>query len=368
MNISAALFFLFASFCSGFQLLAQENQITIKKGESIEVIAPSETSKRIFGKMFDANFSELVGRDEIDGDVDSYDVDEYKVKYQQINNMLEFNAFAKFYGILGVNFNAKSNDRYAVLQVTSISRVENFIPDDLPSGYYFYPSKIAYGWSVNYIIWGNSKSFTSDISADISSLISGANINLKGIISKSNLSYKLELRGLRQRSDSDIIVLDPKEIKNNFIPGKPQPIFVEYRASNDQLTNAIQWETNKIGEGEYSIEWIEFGINPTDNLGNSWDTFGGINPIVYFKNAAYIGESDNFSRQIVKIGKNIDINNNTSLYFNIYDKDDYSQSDLIGKAYAKFADLAKYHPEELVELKFDGQLISPKLKLRKIKK
>lgn len=347
----------------GTSLFAQESLVTISKNETIKVVPPEGTTDKILGMGYDNQFNEL-NIQVLKGKKNITNEARYLCDYKQIENLVELEANAKVFSLAKGGINKKTNKRYAVLNIYQVDKTITLEPQGLPLGNAeYYVSKILYGWSLNYIICGESEEFSSTVSANLQKWISIGG-DLKTYALALNLQQELKLIGLLGKDEGVIIAKTPEETLGKFKKSKYSvPILIEFKAINNINTQGIEWVAPIFTEGNYTLRNIEYKISERKSDGNYWDAgFGSSKkPDVFTK--IYLDDKeintsgickDSFDGDI-RIEKIITLTSKSRIKLVFFDND-MLQNDKIGEAEISFNDLSKFKLNEDIFLKTSGQL------------
>lgn len=274
---------------------AKENFI-LDNNTSINAPAPTGTSNRIFGRLYDGNFNEIHNIPKINGKVISIPEKIDHFYYSEISNTSQLKAGAEVFNILKADISKLQSQRFAILNVYHVEKTEVFEIDSLPEGDYLYPKKILYGWSIHYLIYGSQESFTSDVSGSLNKMIKlGGNINY--FLGKNSLLEESVRRGLVSKNNDEVpIVSRPANVANYYKPANPEPIFIEYQAKGNIEKRKIEWYS---GNEQYIIENISFTISKKKINNKKWDTFGGIDPCVIINGKKTLGVPKKFNQTLI---------------------------------------------------------------------
>jgi len=318
----------------------------IEKNKTIMVVAPEGTTEKVLGMGFDEQFNEL-SQKVINGEVVTTKEATYQSTYTQIENTTELVANAKIFSLIKIGTNNSQTKRYATLSIYYIDKTISIQPSGkVISSAPFYASKIHYGWSLNYIITGESSRFNTEVSTILNRFI-GLGGELSTLTSTLNLSQEMKLKGLTGRTDGVVIAKSPEETLNKFKRSiDPVPILIEYKAVNNINTTEINWEQSKFIPGKYILKSLSYEISNRKSNGKNWDVgFGGKeNPDVIIE--MYINgqkvQQSNLTKDVLRgtyyIEKTLDLNDNSIINFVFIDKD-MSENDMMGTAILKFRDL-----------------------------
>ncbi|MEO9884498.1 MAG: C2 domain-containing protein [Balneola sp.] len=228
---------------------------------------------------------------------------------------------------------SKTNALLSAYQIREIRKVINPASNSHPNAY-LYASKIYYGWSLNYLLSGDSKTFTNEIGLELRSLIQSSGVNFSNRLQELNISHDLTARGLEQKQGSIGISINPSEINENFIEGNSMPIFVELTFLKDYDPLAINWKALLNTETEIPIEFIAFSLSKIKDDGRGWDNTTPPDPYLLIK---YEGEEvfrtspieDTLTPEFT-LDVTINYMDFDKLEFLVYDHDDWTEDDFIG--------------------------------------
>lgn len=346
---------------SYINVMSQDNTILFNRGTSLKVVAPEGITDKILGMGYDVNFNEL-NYQVFKGKKNVTNEATYESNYTEIKNSLEYGAYAKVFSLMKGGINKQTQKRFAVLTIYVIDKTVTYEVEGAPIGNAeFYAAKIHYGWSLNYIISGESSVFNSEVSANLEKLI-GVGGDFKYTTTYFNLQQELKLKGLSTKDEGVTIARSAEETLNKFQKSKNSvPILIEYKAVKDVNTQGIEWVSPYYKEGTYILQSVDYKVSERKSDGKHWDAgFGGtMNPDVMVKlyldnqeiNSGF-GAKDSFTGT-VNFSKQINLNQNSIIKMIFWDKD-MSENDLIGEAEITFEQLSK------VKLNYDINLNTTK--------
>lgn len=336
---------------------------TFSKGDIIRVPATTAISEKFLGMGYDKKFRKLKSKAfHKGGEIFKSEEAKYssKLKASIIDNYTQLDAFAEFLGLTKADLSQKIEKRFAILSVHNITKSASFIPGDSPNeNSDFYLKTIYYGWSINYIISGESYSFNSEVKSNLNTIF---NVNFKDSIKEYNLEYKTELIGLELKNkENSEIILDYEQVPKYFKISKvPVPVFLEFESLKDFQTNIINFEDQSkilVSEGKYKISNIFIEVSELNPLqkDNNWDPFGGSpDPFIkIYQNGKFIATSSKLDDKLtgnLKINKTIDLAENDLIQIIVYDED-FEDSDYIGDAWIKFQDIKDFSVKTKFEMK-----------------
>lgn len=351
---------------------------TYERGETVKVPAPVgfDASKLGFGRPVGGSSFSTVEVVESEGKVSSVEENAYSAKLRLQRSQFQLNATATALGLASAQWKDASRYRYAHLQVREVSEVarlstENPPPQDSDADYFI--SAVYYGWSLDVMVRGRSKTFTRGVSARLQEVVQGGvGGSFQQITRENELTTEVKLRGLEAKSGSPPVALSREEVRNQFRIGEPQPILVEYTFLRDTETEPIEWGTRSIGPGRYRIEKIGIKLANQKENGQDWDPMGPLpDPLVELRRngrpISTVGGRDNRTSVTFESGREIDLNPNTELSLRVVDED-VTEHDFAGTAYARYERLSQGQPGEKISLATDGQVQSGWVKLSTVKK
>lgn len=357
---------------------AQE-QIELAKGTTMRVVAPLSTNQQILGVAFDKNFNSIDATGNKfnafpKGKIITTKNFEYRASYKEIEDVSQMNASVGFSKLFSISAQKIKKTRYAILSVYCIKKTETFQPEGLPTiSADFYAHQIHYGWAVHYIINEDISKFNSETSSKITKFLIGSGGDLNYTIQDLKLNSEMLVRGL-QPKQAGSIVLNPKDIASTFVQvGKESPIFIEFKTLTNVPVEAISWEGPKFTPGRYILESIDYKINQKKSNGSNWDInlVGSTDPdalIVVKVNGNIldkIGGNTNSLNGTTTVSKTIEINEQTIINIEVYDKDGASGDDFVGTATITFNDLSKENVEyPITILNKTGKIDDLKIRLK----
>lgn len=355
-------------FCNS--VYSEDNTFLFNKGRSLKVAAPEGITDKVLGMGYDVNFNEL-NFQVFKGKKNTTTEATYESNYTEIKNSLEYNAYAKAFSLMKGGINKHTQKRYAVLTIYAIDKTVSFEVEGSPIGNAdFYVAKIHYGWSLNYIISGESSVFNTDVSANLEKII-GVGGDLKYTTTQFNLQQELKLKGLTTKVEGVTIARSPAETLNKFQKSKNSvPILIEYKAVKDVNTRGIEWISPYFKEGTYILQSVEYKVSERKSDGKHWDAGFGrtMNPDIMVKLFlddqeinSELGEKDSFSASI-NFSKQINLKSNSIIKMQFFDKD-INENDFIGEAKITFEQLSKLKVSDDIDLNTNGQLQNCKIKL-----
>ena len=348
-----------------------------ERGETVRVPAPTgfSSSKLGIGKPVGGASFSTVEVVESNGRVATVEEDAYNAGLRLQQSKFQLNATASALGLASARWKDASRYRYAHLQVRHISRVKrldtkNPPPRDSNADYFI--STVYYGWSLDVMVRGRSKTFTRGVSAHLQDVVEGGvGGDFRQVARENELTTEVKLRGLASQDGSPGIALSPDQVQSQFQIGKPQPILVEYTFLKDTETEPIKWSERSIGPGRYRLEEVGITLANQKASGEDWDPLSPLpDPLVSLRRngqfVATVGGKDNTTTVRFGSGRMIDLNPGTELSFRVVDED-VTEHDFAGMASARYNQLSQKHPGEKIPLRTEGQVQSGWIKVSSVK-
>ena len=255
----------------------------LKPGDTVAFPAELGTTESILGKGFGLDLTETDSRGLVrtvyPPSVETVMVNQYESYFTQVDNKFLLDANARW--LFSKASVRQSNDsRYMVIRVSQIDRVVKLQTAAEPQERApMYASKIFYGWSVYFVLSGESNKFTSDVAADIKA----AGANFKTLTQSNSIDVGIHLIGLRPKEHGDVVMATSlSDIKAYFeTDGEAQPIFVEYTIMEGAEVDPIPWNSFTMKPGTYRVT-LSVEAQPSKSDGRPWDA-GGDPPDVMVK-------------------------------------------------------------------------------------
>lgn len=356
---------------------ARSQEATYEPGETIQVPAPVgfSSSKLGVGKPVGGSSFSTVEVVPSEGKVISVSEDAYRATLRRQQSQFQLEATADALGLASAQWKDASRYRYAHLQVRHITRVERLetnAPPPQNSGADYFISAVYYGWSLDVMVRGRSETFTRGVAARLEKLVQGGvSGSFQQVTRKNELTTEVKARGLRSAGGGPQVALSPEEVERQFEVGDPQPILVEYTFIDETESKPIEWGSRSIGPGRYRIEQVGLEISNQKGNGQDWDALSpSADPMVrMYRNGRFIsviGAKSEQTSATFDLGREIALNPNTELSFQVVDED-LSQHDPVGRFSARYERLSQGTPGEKISLDTQDQVQSAWITLSAIK-
>ncbi len=349
--------------------------------DTIVLTAPTGTSSSMLGAGLDNELRSISENGPIarafPNEFESIDEELYRGQFTEIANQFELRAHANFL-FAQANFQVTEGMRVLVYNVFCVKKVERLKLEAgmQPAGEgTVTPCEIWYGWALSLIIYGEYRTFTSEVRAQLMR----AGGNLRAAAEQAGLQTRVYMRGLEPKQAGAInLVRNADDITQNFKWDKnapPIPIFVKYMRIRSASTQAIRWYTPaRIPNGRYELRITEMRIAPRKANGNEWDGDGSapepqIKILVkpagrdWLEFASLLERSTYTPACQALHGRVLTINGPMQLLIAVYD-DDVFEPDFVGAA--KVDDLTLLgdgRADVEVSLQTDGQIQVLKIRL-----
>lgn len=345
---------------------AEAQNVAYEREQRVRIPAPEGISSEQLGRGRPINgsgFSVV----EVVPDASARTVSEsdnsYEADLRLQQSQFQLNATANALGLLSGEWSDASKNRYALLKVQNITRVDRLDlqggrPRNVDADYFI--SAIYYGWSLDVMIRGRSSSFTSGVAANLQSVIGQPGGDFRRMAQSNQLTTKVRLRGLEPKGSSVPIALSAEEVRQNFRIAEAEPIMVEYTFLKDVESEPIEWETRQIGPGRYQIDEIGVKVSNQTRNGKSWDFSGPPDPMITFYQdgalKANLGRQRDTQTATFQPQRPVNLNAGTSLQFAVEDKD-LSEPDFIGEMSITFDELSRQKPGTKIPLSVEGSVL-----------
>ena len=340
---------------------------TYERGDRVRTPAPIgfSNSQLGMGRPVDGSAFSVVQVVPNERRIESVSEGAYDASLFLQQSQFQLNATADALGLASGEWSDASQNRYALLTVRNISRVDRLQTQGPPpsaANADYYVSAVYYGWSLNVMIRGRSSAFTRGVSAQLQDVLGSSGGSVERIAERNELTTEVKLRGLEPRGGSVPIALSQADIQQNFRIGEPQPILVEYTFLNDVESEPIEWAEPAIGPGRYRISQLHVRLTSNKPDGRSWDPFNaGPHPrVTMYKDGrrlATVGPRTQSTSVTFHPERSIDLYSGTRLTFRVEDRD-MSEHDFAGTAYVTFAELSRGTPGSRIPLNVQGSVLN----------
>ncbi len=263
--------------CASGARMATGHLVKYQPGQPVLMPAKAGISDGVLGLGFTRDFNDRNSRggelrlyEPAADESSTFDYDKYDSSFEMLDDRLKIRGHVSFlFFDAGVTYEeGKWYARYSIYRVMRVKRLTRKAP---PKGRTdLVATAIYYGWSLNYVIYGDVESFGGDLGIHVGAFGAG----LKAEIQKRRLKTALSVVGLKpRRSDEVVLAFTPDDVRRDFEEPestKAVPIFVEYTPVRAFDVEQPEFYRVPFKEGAYTISHFHLAIAPR-NDGKRWD-------------------------------------------------------------------------------------------------